>query len=85
MNQEKRRMGQYLGADRDHMLYATFRKKGYFVGLGVIEAGCKTVVEKRAEQSGIFWHVLGAQNVLSTRCAILGRLYDKSGTRQKAA
>ncbi len=67
---------KYFKKNRDRMLYATFQKAGYFVGSGVVEAGCKTVVGKRAKQSGMFWHVQGAQNVLSTRCSILGQLFD---------
>jgi hypothetical protein len=66
----------YFINNRDRMLYATFRKAGYFVGSGVVEAGCKTVVGKRTKQSGMFWHVEGAQNIHSTRCAILGNLFD---------
>lgn len=75
----------YFKNNRDRMQYATFRKAGYFVGSGVVEAGCKTVVGKRAKQSGMFWHVLGAQNVLSTRCAILGGLYDRYWNTRKSA
>lgn len=67
---------QYFQTNRNRMLYASFKKHGYFVGSGVIEAGCKTVVGQRTKQSGMFWHVVGAQNVLSVRCAVLGRLYD---------
>ena len=67
---------QYFQTNRDRMLYASFKKYGYFVGSGVIEAGCKTVVGQRTKQSGMFWHVVGAQNVLSVRCAVFGRLYD---------
>lgn len=66
----------YFINNRDRMLYATFRKAGYFAGSGVIEEGCKTVVGKRAKQSGMFWHVKGAQNILSIRCAVLGNLFD---------
>jgi hypothetical protein len=66
----------YFITNRDRMLYATFRKAGYFIGSGVVEAGCKTVIGKRAKQSGMFWHVCGAQNVLSTRCAVLGHIFD---------
>jgi hypothetical protein len=75
----------YFITNRDRMLYATFRKAGYFVGSGVVEAGCKTVVGKRAKQSGMFWHVQGAHNVLSIRCAVLGNLFDDYWTRRKAA
>jgi len=76
---------QYFKKNRDRMLYASFRKKGYFVGSGVVEAGCKTVVGKRTKQSGMFWHVDGAQNVLSTRCAVLGRLFDAYWVQHRAA
>ena len=55
----------------------TFKKEGYFIGSGVIEAGSKTVVGKRTKQSGMFWQVKGAQNILNIRCAILGNTYDK--------
>ncbi len=76
---------KYFRKNRDRMLYASFRKKGYFVGSGVVEAGCKTVVGKRAKQSGMFWHVEGAQNVLSTRCAVLGRLFEDYWDHRNAA
>ncbi len=76
---------KYFKKNRNRMLYASFRQKGYFVGSGVVEAGCKTVVGKRTKQSGMFWHVDGAQNVLSTRCAVLGRLFDAYWTQHRAA
>jgi hypothetical protein len=50
------------------MQYGTFRAKGFFIGSGVIEAGCKTVIGSRCKQSGMFWGEPGAQNVLALRC-----------------
>jgi len=50
------------------MQYGTFRRKGYFIGSGVVEAGCKTVIGSRCKQSGMFWGKPGAQNVLALRC-----------------
>jgi hypothetical protein len=50
------------------MQYGTFRAKGFFIGSGVIEAGCKTVIGARCKQSGMFWGQPGAQNVLALRC-----------------
>jgi hypothetical protein len=50
------------------MQYGTFRAKDFFIGLGVIEAGCKTVIGARCKQSGMFWGQPGAQNVLALRC-----------------
>jgi len=50
------------------MQYGTFRAKGFFIGSGVIEAGCKTVIGSRCKQSGMFWSEPGAENVLALRC-----------------
>jgi hypothetical protein len=50
------------------MQYGTFRRKGFFNGSGVIEAGCKTVFGSRCKQSGMFWSEPGAKNVLALRC-----------------
>ena len=50
------------------MQYGTFRRSGFFIGSGVIEAGCKTVIGARCKQSGMFWGEPGAQNVLALRC-----------------
>ena len=50
------------------MQYGTFRRQGFFIGSGVIEAGCKTVIGTRCKQSGMFWSESGAQNILALRC-----------------
>jgi len=59
------------------MQYGTFRKKGFFIGSGVIEAGCKTVIGSRCKQSGMFWGEPGAQNVLALRCIHSSRRLDQ--------
>jgi hypothetical protein len=58
------------------MQYGTFRKQGFFIGSGVIEAGCKTVIGSRCKQSGMFWSVPGAENVLALRCIHASRRLD---------
>lgn len=68
---------EYFQANAPRMQYGTFKKHGYFIGSGVVEAGCKTVVGKRTKQSGMFWRVDGAQNVLNIRCSVLSRTYDR--------
>jgi hypothetical protein len=50
------------------MQYGTFRAKDFFIGSGVIEAGCKTVIGSRCKQSGMFWGEPGAENILALRC-----------------
>jgi hypothetical protein len=46
------------------MRYPKFRKQGLFVGSGVIEAGCKTVLG-RLKRSGMFWTVRGANAIIA--------------------
>jgi len=58
------------------MTYGTFRKAGYFIGSGVIEAGCKTVVGQRMKASGMFWSEEGGQAILDLRCAFLSNRLD---------
>jgi len=67
----------YLENNKDRMRYADFRAQGLFVGSGVIEAGCKTVVGKRLKQSGMEWSFRGANAIISLRCMMKsGRLED---------
>jgi hypothetical protein len=58
----------YFVHNANRMLYGTFRKAGYFIGSGVVEAGCKTVIGGRCKQSGMFWSQSGAQSILALRC-----------------
>ena len=62
----------YLQSHAARTCYGEYRAKGYFIGSGVIEAGCKTVIGARLKQSGMFWSEHGAQNILSLRCLVLG-------------
>ena len=58
----------YFVRNVSRMQYGTFRAAGYFIGSGVVEAGCKTVVGGRCKQSGMFWSESGAENILALRC-----------------
>ena len=51
------------------MRYPTFRKQSLFVGSGVIEAGCKTVVGSRLKRSGMFWTVRGCSSAVVATAA----------------
>ena len=59
------------------MQYGTFRRQGFFIGSGVIEAGCKTVIGSRCKQSGMFWGEPGAENILAFRCIHASRRLDE--------
>lgn len=58
----------YFVRNAERMQYGTYRKAGYFIGSGVVEAGCKTVIGARCKQSGMFWSESGAENILAFRC-----------------
>jgi hypothetical protein len=58
----------YFVRNVSRMQYGTFRAAGWFIGSGVVEAGCKTVIGGRCKQSGMFWSKAGAENILALRC-----------------
>jgi hypothetical protein len=49
------------------MSYGTFCKQGLFIGSGVFEAGCRSVIGIRCKQSGMFWTERGAGAVMAQR------------------
>jgi hypothetical protein len=67
----------YFVNNVSRMQYGTFRHQGFFIGSGVVEAGCKTVIGARCKQSGMFWGKLGAENILALRCIHTSRRLDE--------
>ncbi|HZL66656.1 MAG TPA: ISKra4 family transposase [Candidatus Limnocylindrales bacterium] len=59
---------EYFAKNAERMRYPKFREQHLFVGSGVIEAGCKTVIGARFKRSGMFWTVRGANAILALRC-----------------
>ena len=57
----------YFVHNVERMRYGTFRKQGFFIGSGVIEAGCRSVIGIRCKQSGMFWTERGASAVMALR------------------
>jgi hypothetical protein len=84
--QEKLRTeADYFHRNALRMRYPKFRRQHLFVGSGVIEAGCKTVIASRLKQSGMFWTVRGANAILTLRCCHLnGRFEDYWESRRAA-
>lgn len=66
----------YFQENKNRMRYAEFRKQGLFVGSGVIEAGCKTIIGSRLKQSGMEWTVRGANAIIALRCAMLSNRFE---------
>jgi hypothetical protein len=75
----------YFESNAERMRYPKFRRQHLFVGSGVIEAGCKTVVASRLKRSGMFWTVRGANAILALRCAYLNGGFEDYWESRRAA
>jgi hypothetical protein len=83
--EKTRTEAQYFERNAERMRYPQFRRQHLFVGSGVIEAGCKTVIASRLKRSGMFWTVRGANAILALRCCHLnGRFEDYWEARRVA-
>ncbi len=58
----------YFIKNAQRMRYQIFRDLGMFIGSGVVEAGCKTLVGQRLKLSGMRWNIPGATAILTLRC-----------------
>jgi len=76
----------YFENNASRMRYPEFRRQHLFVGSGVIEAGCKTVIGSRLKRSGMFWTVRAADAIIALRCSRLSRKFeDYWATRHEQA
>lgn len=67
----------FFERNAERMRYARFRAQKRFVGSGVIEAGCKTVIGRRLKMSGMFWTLRGANSIIALRCnRVSGKFAD---------
>lgn len=66
----------YFEKNKERMRYKAFRNQGLFIGSGVVEAGCRTVIGQRLKQSGMHWTVPGANNIIALRCCILSNGWE---------
>lgn len=57
----------YFRKNRKRMRYAEWKREGYMIGSGVVEAACKTLVTQRLKLSGMRWSHHGAQAILTMR------------------
>src|SRR5258706_578452 len=61
------KMLAYFRKNRHRMRYAEWKRDGYMIGSGVVEAACKTLVAQRLKLSGMRWGMRGAQAILTMR------------------
>lgn len=75
----------YFERNAARMRYPHFRSQHLFVGSGVIEAGCKTVIGSRLKQSGMFWTLRGANAIIALRCCHLNNHFENYWEARRAA
>lgn len=76
LQDELRKTAAYFKTNAERMRYNRFRAQGLFVGSGVIEAGCKTIIGRRLKQSGMRWTVRGANAIIALRCCDLSGRWE---------
>jgi hypothetical protein len=75
----------YFDNNRERMRYPKFRAQHLFIGSGVIEAGCKSIIGSRCKQSGMFWTVRGANSILALRCCHFNARFEDYWEGRQAA
>jgi hypothetical protein len=75
----------YFETNTHRMQYPEFREQGFFVGSGVLEAGCKAIVGVRLKQSGMFWTVRGANAIIALRCCRFNQRFEDFWAETRAA
>jgi hypothetical protein len=67
----------YYRENRGRMKYDEYTAKGWFIGSGVVESACKTLVGSRFSQPGMLWSRVGADALLPIRTLLSSKRYDK--------
>jgi hypothetical protein len=66
----------YLWRNRHRLDYPTALQRGWPIGSGRIESGCKQLVQQRAKLAGMRWSHAHLQTVLAARCAFFNGDWD---------
>jgi len=75
----------YFEKNQERMRYDRFREQGWFIGSGVVEAGCKSVIGQRLKQSGMHWSVRGANAIIALRCCLESGGFEDYWESRRAA
>jgi hypothetical protein len=67
----------YFENNAPRMRYHWFRSRGLFVGFGVVESGCKSVIGQRLKLPGMHWTTAGADAITTLRCQQASRPEDQ--------
>jgi hypothetical protein len=76
---------EYIQKNRERMQYGKFRQKGLFIGSGVVEAGCRSIIGQRLKQSGMHWSLRGSNAIIALRCCIESNRFNDYWEDHRAA
>lgn len=78
---ETHRARVYFAHNRTRMRYAKFRARGWQIGSGTMESGCKQIGLQRLKIAGARWSEEGARKVAKARAAFLSGDWSQLSTR----
>jgi hypothetical protein len=73
----------YFTNNHHRMDYPTYRAKGYQIGSGTIESGCKQIVTQRLKVAGAIWDHHNAIKTAKARAALLSGQWDTLTSRRE--
>lgn len=74
---ERNKLVGYLVNNRHRMRYGDYRKQGFLIGSGPIEAAHRTVLQVRMKRSGQRWANAGCDNMVRLRVAYKSSKFDQ--------
>jgi hypothetical protein len=73
----------YFTNNRHRMDYPTYRAKGYHIGSGTVESGCKQIVTQRLKVAGAIWNLDNAIQTAKARAALLSNQWPLLKSRRE--
>jgi hypothetical protein len=73
----------YFTNNRHRMRYPEYRAKGYQIGSGTIESGCKRIATQRLKVAGAIWNLDNAVKTAKARAALLSGQWDTITARRQ--
>jgi hypothetical protein len=81
--EEARQAVTYFTNNASRMDYAVFRRKGYQIGSGTIESGCKQLGIQRMKVPGATWNLEGARLTAKARASLLSEQWEMLSARRE--
>lgn len=81
--QAARKAVTYFTNNRHRMRYPEYRAKGYQIGSGTIESGCKRIATQRLKVAGAIWNLDNAIKTAKARAALLSGQWEAITARRQ--